>query len=403
MRSLNADNGARLLSAIMLSSALGAYLLAAVGLWGWFTSALTAVVLIVAASHVFVLRDARVTYVWSFVVVLVVVALATPSDGWDARSIWLFHAKRIYVDQNIYSQLDGYAPWSQNDYPSLVPFLMAAVARLVGSWNEIFPKAITVVMLVPALLTIIASMRTLVSVAFFLLITTSVGGIYLFNGYIDVLVALYGLAVLVLSVKIGSGEQKGWLDYFLLVLSVSTLLLLKNEAAVVGVLVGVMVSLHSLISRRQLPYGIVVAFVLGAVPLVCWKLAVSHHGVVNDLAGSGVLTQLSKRLPNAFFTMFVLGKLLGRLWVLVPVGVLVIGWKRWRHVPLVQIAVAVSVGYVGVLYFVYMSTPHDVKWHLQTSVDRTVMPISMILSYAALFAVDLIIRNGGLKIRAMTQ
>jgi hypothetical protein len=35
--------------------------------------------------------------------------------------------------------------------------------------------------------------------------------------------------------------------------------------------------------------------------------------------------------------------------------------------------------YLIVLFFVYALTPHDLKWHLATSVGRTLMPVNVIL------------------------
>ena len=40
------------------------------------------------------------------------VILSSPVTAWDARSIWFFHAKRIFFDNSLYAQLDGYAGWS---------------------------------------------------------------------------------------------------------------------------------------------------------------------------------------------------------------------------------------------------------------------------------------------------
>jgi hypothetical protein len=367
---------------------MGNYLLAAVGVWSWITSVLIAAFLLLALLSPSVARNPRAVYAWVFVLALTVVALGTPSDSWDARSIWLFHAKRIYTDGDLYSQLDGYASWSQNDYPSLVPFLMAAAAKLVGRWNEIFPKALGVVLLLPALIPVLASMKSLLSASAFLLSVTMVGGVYLVNGYMDVLVAIYGVAVLVVAVKVESEEWTENYDYLLLALMTGTLILVKNEAAVVAALVGGVSVARSLLRKRRIPWALVGTFAIAGIPLIFWKCELIHHHVVNDLAGSHFRAQFLSRLPNTFFTTFILEELLARIWIIIPVIIIAGFWRIARPNALIQVTTVVSLAYVGVLYLVYMSTPHDVKWHLQTSVDRTVMPVVLILVFTAFSAAE---------------
>ena len=38
-----------------------------------------------------------------FFLFIVFISLGTPTFEWDARSIWLFHAKRIFYDKSIFS------------------------------------------------------------------------------------------------------------------------------------------------------------------------------------------------------------------------------------------------------------------------------------------------------------
>src|SRR5262245_48515143 len=80
--------------------------------------------------------------------------LSEPLSVWDARSIWFFHAKMIWVHGGL-SQHGGWnhasLAFSHPDYPKLVPALAAELAWLQGHWNEFGPKASLLVMLVPLL------------------------------------------------------------------------------------------------------------------------------------------------------------------------------------------------------------------------------------------------------------
>ena len=110
--------------------------------------------------------------------------------AWDPRTIWLFHAKRIFYDQSIFSIAANYAAFSHNEYPKLIPAFAATLASLVGHWNEVFPKlSFPLIFLPPLILTysFITGTRYLIylSIVFFTI------GNYLFNGWADGVVAVY--------------------------------------------------------------------------------------------------------------------------------------------------------------------------------------------------------------------
>ena len=91
----------------------------------------------------------------AFILFGMLVTIFTGSEAWDARSIWLFHGKRIFFDNNLYAQLDNYLPSSHNDYPVLFSAFVATLARATGVWNEVFPKSASIFFLIPPLLIIL--------------------------------------------------------------------------------------------------------------------------------------------------------------------------------------------------------------------------------------------------------
>ena len=138
-----------------------------------------------------------------FLGVLIVICLGTPTEGWDSRSIWLFHAKRIYVDASLFAQFDDYAPWSHNDYPAFVPAIAAAIGATLGGWNEIAPKLSSVLALSPAVLLIASVVRGRDAQLVACLLFIVFGWTHLVDGYMDAVLglqlgaAMLGIAVLV--------------------------------------------------------------------------------------------------------------------------------------------------------------------------------------------------------------
>ena len=61
---------------------------------------------------------------------IIFISLGVVTDGWDARSIWLFHAKRIFYENSIFSIADNYASFSHNAYPTLAPAFAASNAAM---------------------------------------------------------------------------------------------------------------------------------------------------------------------------------------------------------------------------------------------------------------------------------
>ncbi|MBI3940272.1 MAG: hypothetical protein HY315_05515 [Acidobacteria bacterium] len=61
-----------------------------------------------------------------------------PIAGWDGRSIWLFHARQLFLS-GMFSRADLLRPdydWSHPDYPVLFPAWLAHFTSLGGTYNE---------------------------------------------------------------------------------------------------------------------------------------------------------------------------------------------------------------------------------------------------------------------------
>ncbi len=369
----------------MLASLLLCYALAATGLMGWPVLVAFAIFLVSALLALPAVRDLRVSPLVLLACALVLIALGSPSDGWDPRSIWLFHAKRIFLEGSLYAQLDDYAPWSHNDYPALVPLLMASAAGLLGHWNELLPKAVAPLLLLPALLLIAPSLRSRWLVALFALLLLSTGREMLLNGYMDALVAVYAVGVVATAVRArttGGRPRAGELIAF--VLLVAVLSMLKNEGAVLAAVLTASVLVDGLLRERRLAWHIVLAVLVALLPLLAWKLSVDGAGVGNDLAGSDMKGQLLARLGSDGGSQLILKRLLLDAWVLVPLLLLAVFWRRTLRTPVAMTSLLAALAYAAVLFLVYLGTPHDLDWHLRTSADRVRLPVLLLLAFAML-------------------
>jgi len=372
----------------MLAGVLLCYAFAAVGWVGLPAQLAFIAVLVCALWSLLALRDGRAAWMLGIVAVLLVLALGSPTDEWDPRSIWMLHAKRIYLENSLYAQLDGYAIFSHNDYPSLMPLWSATAARVVGHWNEIFPKAAATLLLLPPLLLIARSLRTWWAAGLLAVAVLEVGGRYLVDGYMDAFLAVYAVAALAVAVQPRRDAAEGaWFNLAAYAALSAVLTLIKNEGAVLAILVGVVAVGTVLLRDRRMPWGLLAAFAVSMLPLLAWKLAVAGADLGNDLAQSDLKGQLLARLPELAPSVLILKALL-RSAVWVPLVLLLVLWARTWRVSAARAGLAVAAAYFGVLFAVYLSTPHDLAWHLATSAKRVALPVQLLLMYAVLVLLD---------------
>ncbi len=388
MFSLTATDGGARAALGMLAGVLLCYAFAAFGWVGLPAQLAFIAVLICALWSLLALRDGRAAWMLGIVAVLLVLALGSPTDEWDPRSIWMLHAKRIYLENSLYAQLDGYAIFSHNDYPSLMPLWSATAAKVVGHWNEIFPKAAATLLLLPPLLLIARTLRTWWAAGLFAVAVLEVGGRYLVDGYMDAFLAVYAVAALAMAIQPRTDNAAGaWFNLAAYAAVSAVLTLIKNEGAVLAILVAVVATGTLLLRDRRMPWGLLAAFAVSMLPLLAWKLAVAGADLGNDLAQSDLKGQLLARLPDLAPTVLILKALL-RSAVWVPLVLLLVLWARTWRVSAARAALLVAVAYFGVLFAVYLSTPHDLAWHLATSAKRVALPVQLLLMYGLLVLLD---------------
>jgi len=386
--SLTATDGGARAALGMLAGVLLCYAFAAFGWVGLPAQVAFVAVLACALWSLLAVRDGRAAWMVGSVAVLLVLALGSPTDEWDPRSIWMLHAKRIYLENSLYAQLDGYAIFSHNDYPSLMPLWSATAAKVVGHWNEIFPKAAATLLLLPPLLLIARTLRTWWAAGLFAVAVLEVGGRYLVDGYMDAFLAVYAVAALAVAIQPRTDNAAGaWFNLAAYAALSAVLTLIKNEGAVLAILVAVVATGTLLLRERRMPWGLLAAFAVSMLPLLAWKLAVAGADLGNDLAQSDLKGQLLARLPDLAPTVLILKALL-RSAVWVPLVLLLVLWARTWRVSAARAALLVAVAYFGVLFAVYLSTPHDLAWHLATSAKRVALPVQLLLMYGVLVLLD---------------
>lgn len=357
--------------------------------------------LVVAGAFVvgvaaFVLRPSSAHWPLRLLLVaLLAIGLGSPTDAWDSRSIWMFHAKRMFTDGTLFAQLDHYASWSHNDYPLLVPALSSTIGVAIGGWNEIAPKSATVLAMAPALLLIASMLRTAASMLLFALLLTAFAGTELVNGQMDALLALNTGAVVLAAMAFAAGARsadggprsvhvgvEAASSILAALVLAATIPLVKNEGLLVLlVLAVVFVAIPS--TRARVTRSTAAAALLVFAPAAAWQLALLLAGIRNDLVRSHTAVKLLERCMDGSSHALVLEHL-GKPAALTA-ALIVVAWRWSPRRGGTEAAAAFAAIYLACLHATYLATPYDLQWHLATSASRTTL-LPLVVGAACLAA-----------------
>lgn len=324
-----------------------------------------------------------------------IMTLGSGTSAWDARSIWLFHAKRIYFDNSLLAQLDNYAAFSHNDYPALLPALSATLAKIVGHWNEVFPKVSNVLFILPPLIVIGVTFTPLRYTVFFVASLFFIAGRLLTNGFMDGILSLYIVASLILlSILFFGWKENLKISKGVLLTStighLAVLVGIKNEGTMAALIILFCLVASLAIDKKRIEISRILMIFLPAFMISgAWLLLCYQYGVGNDVATKGnFISTLAGRLTDAFSIHSVASALYYQKWIaFLPLCLFLIYFLRKNETAFKTGSFLLRFGllYSFSLFFIYLGTPHDLHWHLATSAKRTALPF--FLTFMACFLI----------------
>tara|TARA_B100000945_G_C20415780_1_gene615054 strand:- start:319 stop:1581 length:1263 start_codon:yes stop_codon:yes gene_type:complete len=349
----------------------------------------------------------KYNFVRLFFISLLVLCLGSVTIDWDARSVWSFHAKRIFFDNNLYSGFDNYMPELMNAYPLLPASLSATLTKIIGHWNEIYPKSTNLLVLLPALLIQCSFLKnyklTLIWTTFILLFS----GRILINGLMDGLVAMYFVSSCLLifylffeeSQNIASLKNIKKKNRLLLLISgISSgiiLTLLKNEGFVLVSLIFLITILFKLLYKKKFFVEDIVFWAIIFTPVIIWKIMTVQNGIYPRIMGFGLgETLYSQNILERFFLraleirnykIIFSSLVLNEKFLLSVLIFIFCFFKMFKKNKLIfNFILLNSLSYYFLLYFVYFSTPHNLEWHLNSS-HRVIISIVLMLTFFSIY------------------
>ena len=351
-------------------------------LWALGSSISLAIYLIIISVYlIFSFITNRTDFViLSLLFFLILLVLGHPLEDWDARSIWFFHAKRIFIDDNLYAQLDNYMPWSHNDYPVLIPALAATFAKTLGFWNEYLPKLSLILVILPAILIHKKLFNNTYLFNIWLIGIIFIIGKFLINGYMDGILALYTSASVLFLSNIYLMKDIDKKNYALFFLVLVTLPFIKNEGFLVLILILICLFPKIISNLKLLSY-----FLLSIIPyLVIWKFPVMYSLITNDLFPENISQRFVSRLFNPTDLILIAKYFFHQLGLFFIILILFI-YKNKAEYSRVYMVLLFIILYTLSIVLIYLITPYDLTWHLGTSAERAFLTIKVCVFSMILF------------------
>jgi len=317
-----------------------------------------------------------------FLFAIIVISLGTPTDSWDARSIWLFKAKEFFYDHSLISIKNNYAEFSHNNYPSIAPAFAAGLSTLIGHWNEIYPKTGLTLMFIPPLIIISRFFDNnffLISISIILFIV----GKFLVNGELDGLVALYFVSSVIIIYDFKNLNNDIFYQYLILIFFLIILSLLKAEGTVLLVcsFIG---SLLIFYKKKYLCKNLIISFFVSIIPVLMWNYFCIYNNIGNTNINN--FNDFTNRILYLKNYILIFEYLLLNEKFLFSLIVFLVSTIYIKNKDILIYVSSISLIYILFLFIVYLSTPLDLEWHLN-SASRIIKPIALFLSIFSLYSI----------------
>ena len=320
-----------------------------------------------------------------FLLALIIISLGTPTDSWDARSIWLFKAKEFFYDHSIISIKNNYAEFSHNNYPSIAPAFAAGLSTLIGHWNEIYPKTGLTLMFIPPLIIISRFFDNnffLISISIILFIV----GKFLVNGELDGLVALYFVSSVIIIYNFKNLNNDIFYQCLILIFFLIILSLLKAEGAVLLIcsFIGSMLTFYK---KKYLCKNLIISFFVSIIPVLIWNYFCIYNNIGNTNSNNIFnINDFTNRILYLKNYILIFEYLLLNEKFLFSLIVFLVSTIYIKNKDILIYVSSISLIYILFLFIVYLSTPLDLEWHLN-SANRIIKPIALFLSIFSLYSI----------------
>ena len=330
--------------------------------------------------YFFKFKENKILFI--LIIILLIIALGTPTTAWDARSIWLLKAKIIFYDQDILSVINNSPNFSNKSYPNIAPAFAASFADIIGHWNEIFPKAAFTLMLIPPLILINKFIHNNYFLLTIIIILFMIGK-YLTNGELDGLVSIYFVVSAIMFYNL-KDNNKPYVYYLILILLNIILTLLKIEGSILLTSLTIS-SLIIFFNDKKIFKNIILISTVSFIPVIIWNIFSTYSSLDgSSLNNSFTIDNLSSRVFFFKNYMIIFKYLLLNEKFLISLFILFFSLFFFKNNKILFLVFYTIFIYVFFLLIIYLSNSLDLEWYLN-SASRVIKPIALFISIFSIY------------------
>ena len=345
-------------------------------------------------------------YLFFLIVLLSIVSMGSPTIDWDARSIWLFNAKRLFFNADIKKYLQAYTNFNNPDYPIFSTSISSSIAILINGWNEIFPKFSSILIVTPSIIIIVSKIKNKIWNLLLITILIFILEKKIINGEQDAILALYYLSTGIIIHDFFLVEKFHYLEStkkVFFILNITILSLLKYEAiAIIASLyiATLIIKIKNKIKLSQI-IKISILFLFGILNILLWKLIVYESKIsfwhnqllsldnlyINIFNLKKILIILESIFTTKTFviSMIILSYALGAFFI---VDIIKSKINKIIKMNFILLFFYSNIFYFFFLLIVYISSNIDIVVFLNTSVDRYTLPISLSSAFVSIYILE---------------
>ena len=339
------------------------------------------------------------------ILLLLIISLGSPSTPIDTRAVFLFSSKILFYESDLFFRLNSgnelinYFTDLVYSKPKLVITLTATFSQLLGFWNEIYPKTISVIIILPPIVFLISFFKDKVFTLLWIFLMLFFSGRLFINGLMDGIIALYFVACVLLSYKLinSRDDENKVLFYICLYIFFSILSLCKNEGGVMVFVIFLSSLIVNILYNKKLNFKLIFVTFASLIPILLWKYMFIKNNIRMEFLQSGdPFTKLINRVTNPDDLLNILSFLSANEKLIISIFLFsFVAYKYFNNNK--QLIVFIFFNfllYFSALMLAILLTPHTVPIQLEHSSARIFIPLVLMFSY---FSVFLIKDNMALK------
>ena len=345
----------------------------------------------------------KFNYLWYLkliIFLLLIICLGTPTIPIDSRTFFLLPGKILFYESDLYIRLSIYSStinFVGHDFldtvfsrPKLASSLSATFAQILGFWNDIFPKTINVIIILPAILFLISYFKDRVLIQLWLFSILFLSGKLFVNGLMDGILSLYFVSSILATYKISitkSLYERNKL-YFLMFIFFIILSLSKHEGGVMVPLILLSKFLLDFIYKSKFDYKYLLITIFSLLPIIFWRYIFLKSGSKMEFLHHGdPITRFIERLSSSDDLLTLFSFLVFNEKLIISLVVFIIcAFKFYSHNRKLILFVTINflLYFVALISAVMIST-HSVLEQLDQSSVRIFIPLVLLLVYFSIF------------------